>query len=92
VIGTVVGPRRLYFKATPGVRCRTAHRLIRTYFQQAKRGLCLGSGCFIEVRGWECHSAPAAVEVKYGSATSCSNHGRWILTSRYRRRGFHPQG
>ncbi len=66
VVGTVVGPRRLYFKATPGVRCRTAHRLIRTYFHRAKKGLCVGSGCFIYIRGWECHSAPAAVEVSTG--------------------------
>lgn len=92
VISTVVGPKRLYFKATPGVSCQTAYRMIRTYFQRAKKGLCSGSGCVMHLRGWECHTAPGGVEVRYGTVTSCSNHRRWILTSRYPRRGFRPEG
>jgi hypothetical protein len=92
VIKTALGPTRLYFKATRGVRCRTAHRVIRRYFSMPE-GSCKGSGCFIRLpSGWECMTAPASVEVKYGEVTRCSKRGRWILTSRYPNRGFHPTG
>lgn len=94
VIETAIGPRRLYFRASPWVSCQTAHRVVRNYFRLTP-DRCVGSGCFIRlVSGWECHTASAGVEERYGTVTSCSRRdGRSsILTSRYRNRGFHPSG
>jgi hypothetical protein len=88
-VNTAIGRLKLYFR-THRAPCGVAHRIVRAYFEHPPAE-CIGSGCFIHFpSGWNCHSAPAAVERRDGTVTDCSrDHGaRRILTSRFRDRGF----
>jgi hypothetical protein len=90
VIETAIGRERLYFRASNGVRCRTAYRVVRSYFRRGPEE-CVGSGCFISLPShWQCSTASGTVTKRDGTVASCyRNHRRRrILTSRFRNKGF----